>query len=65
MEGPRYYQFEDVLRCVQKAPDDIHWTTDRTEFDELIAMKKDSVLGPLEFHMVLTDVRGDWAPSSF
>ena len=36
----------DILRYVQKAPDDIRWTIDRTEFDELIAVKKDSAPGP-------------------
>ena len=46
VEGPRHHQFEDILRFVQKAPDDIRWTIDKTEFDELIAMKKDSAPGP-------------------
>ena len=32
---------------VQQAPDDIRWTIDKTEFDELIAMKKDSAPGPV------------------
>ena len=27
------------------APDDIRWTIDKTEFDELIALKKDSAPG--------------------
>ena len=46
VEGPRHHQYEHILRYVQKAPDDIHWTIDQTEFDELIATKKDSALGP-------------------
>ena len=46
VEGPTHHQYEDILRYVQKAPDDIRWTIDRTEFDELIAMKKDSAPGP-------------------
>ena len=46
VEGPRHHQHEDILRFVPKAPDDIRWTIDRTEFDELVAMKKDSALGP-------------------
>ena len=46
VEGPRHHQFEDILRFVQKAPDDIRWTVDKTDFDELIAMKKDSAPGP-------------------
>ena len=45
VEGPRHHQYEDILRYVEKAPDDIRWTIDRTEFDELIAMKKDSAPG--------------------
>ena len=41
VEGPGHHQYEDILQYVQMAPDDIRWTIDRTEFDELIAMKKD------------------------
>ena len=36
-EGSRHHQFENLLQYVQKAPDDIRWVTDRTEFDELIS----------------------------
>ena len=32
VEGPRHHQYEDILRYVQKAPDDIRWTINRTEF---------------------------------
>ena len=46
VDGLRHHQYEDILRFVQKAPDDIPWTIDRTEFDELIAMRKDSAPGP-------------------
>ena len=46
VEGPRHYQCENIQRYVQKAPDDIRWTIDRTEFDELTAVKKDSAPGP-------------------
>ena len=46
VEGPRHLQYENILRYVQKAPDDIRWTIDRTEFEELIALKKDSAPGP-------------------
>ena len=49
VEGPRHHQYTDILRYVQKASDDIGWTIDRTELDEL----------------ELTDVREDWAHSSF
>ena len=45
VEGPKHHQYENILRYVQKAPDDIRWTFDLTEFDELIALKKNSVLG--------------------
>ena len=30
----------------KKAPDDIRWTIDETEFDDLLALKKDSAPGP-------------------
>ena len=55
VEGPRHHQHEDILRFVQKAPDDIRWTIDKTEFDDLLALKKDS-----EFHMVPTGAPGVW-----
>ena len=34
------------MRFVQHAPDDISWTVDQAEFDELLALKKDSAPGP-------------------
>ena len=46
VEGPRHHQHEDILRYVQKAPDDIRWTIDETEFDDLFALKKDSAPSP-------------------
>ena len=46
MEGPRHHQHEDILRYVQQAPDDIRWTIDQAEFDDLLALKKDSAPGP-------------------
>ena len=46
MEGPRQHQHEESLRYVQQAPDDIRWTNDETEFDDLLALMKDSALGP-------------------
>ena len=46
VEGSRHDQYENILRYVQKAPDDIRWTIDRTEFDHFIALKKDSARGP-------------------
>ena len=45
-EGPRHHQHEDILRFVQHPPDDIRWTIDKTEFDDLLALKKDSAPGP-------------------
>ena len=45
-EGPRHHQFENLLQHVWKAPDDIRWVIDRNEFDELIALKKESARGP-------------------
>ena len=46
MEGPRHHQYEDNLRYVQQAPDDISRTVDQTEFDDFLALKKDSAPGP-------------------
>ena len=46
VEGPRHHQYENILRFVQKAPDDIRWTIDQTEFDEIVAFEKDSASGP-------------------
>ena len=45
MEGPRHHQHEDILRYVQQAPDDIRWTIDQAQFDDLLALKKDSAPG--------------------
>ena len=45
-EGPRHDQYEDIPLYVQKTPVDISWTINRAEFDELIALKKDSAPGP-------------------
>ena len=44
--GPETSPARKILRNVQKDPDDIRWTTDRTEFDELISLVKDSAPGP-------------------
>ena len=43
IEGPRHHQYERILRYVQKVPDDIRWTVDRTEFGELIDMNSSPV----------------------
>ena len=59
-EGPRHFQHEEILRFFQQAPDDINWTIDRAEFDDLLASKKDSVLDPT----VSTDVLVALARSS-
>ena len=40
VEGPRHHQHEDILRYVQQALDDIRWTIDHAEFDDLLAFKK-------------------------
>ena len=45
-EGPRHFQHEEILRFVRQAPDDINWTMDRAEFDDLLASKEDSAPGP-------------------
>ena len=40
-EGPRDPQYENILRYVQKALDDIRWVIDQNEFDELMASQKE------------------------
>ena len=66
VEGPRHQQSEDILRYVQKAPGDIRWTIDRSEFDDLIASKKDSAPGPDGIpYGVFISVREGWVASSF
>ena len=45
-EGPRHHQHEEIFRFVQQAHDDIKWTVDQAEFDDLLALKKDSAPGP-------------------
>ena len=45
-EGPRHHQHEDILRHIQQALGDISWTIDPGEFDNLLALKKDSAPGP-------------------
>ena len=40
VEGQRHHQYENVMRYVQKAPDDIRWVIDKNEFDELMATKE-------------------------
>ena len=46
IEGERHHLHEAILRCVQKAPDDIRCEIDRNEFDEVMAAKKESAPGP-------------------
>ena len=65
VEGPRHHQYEDILPYVQKPPDDIRWTIDRTGFDEFIALKKDSAPGPDGIPYGAYKCAGGWAPSSF
>ena len=41
-----HHQHEDILRYVEQALDDIRWTVDQAEFDDVLALKKDSAPGP-------------------
>ena len=56
-EGPRHHQYENILRYVQKAPDDIRWAIDKNEFDELMATRKESAPGPDGFRKAFAGVR--------
>ena len=61
-EGPRHHQYENILRYVQKAPDDIRWVIDKSEFDELMATEKEAAPGldgiPYSFYSVCGRVAG-------
>ena len=56
-EGPRHHQDDEISRIVQQAPDDINLTVDNAEFDDLLALKKETQLLTLtEFITVSTVV---------
>ena len=63
VEGPTNHQHEDVLRYVQQAPDDICWTN-KAEFDDLLALKKDSAPGPDGIPYGAYRCAGGWARNS-
>ena len=46
VEGQRHHHHENILRRVQKAPDDIRWVIGKSEFDELMATKTGVCGGP-------------------
>ena len=63
-KGPRHHQHEDILRYVHQAADDINWTIDQAEFDDLLALKKDSAPGPDGIPAVSACVLVVWVRSS-
>ena len=60
VEGERHQNLETILSYVQRAPDSICWEIDGNEFDERLAIKKESAPGPDGFHIASTDVREAW-----
>ena len=60
VEGERHHCLETILSYVQRAPDSICREIDRNEFDELLAIKKESAPGPDGFHTPSTDVPEAW-----
>ena len=44
-DGQRHHHCENILRHVQRTPDDISWVIDQNEFDEHMATMKESALG--------------------
>ena len=46
VQGPRHHQHGDIFPYVKQALEDIRWTIDKTEFDDLLALKNDSAPGP-------------------
>ena len=45
-ENKSHHAYETIPGFVQKAPEDIQWTIDKQEFNEIIATKKESPPGP-------------------
>ena len=60
VEGERHHCLETIFSYVQRAPDSICREIDRNEFDERLAIKKESAPGPDGFHIASTDVREAW-----
>ena len=46
IKDERHNEYETVLDNVQRATEDMQWTIDKQEFDEMLATKKESALGP-------------------
>ena len=46
VEGQRHHHYENILRYVQKAPNDIRCQVDRNKFDEPMVVKKESAPSP-------------------
>ena len=61
MAGLRHHQNEDIFRYVQQTLDDFNWTIDQTEFDDLLALKKDSAPGPDGIPYCVCRCAGGWA----
>ena len=59
-EGPRHHQYDNILRYVQKAPDDIRWVIDKNEFDELMASKNESAPAPDGIPYSFVKCAGGW-----
>ena len=57
-EDERHPAYETTLEFVQKASEDIQWSIDKQEFDEMIATKKQSAPGLMVSCTVFTDARG-------
>ena len=46
IKDERHNEYETILDHVQRAPEDMQWTVVKREFDEMLATKRESVLGP-------------------
>ena len=65
VEGEQHSCHVTILQYVQTAPDDFRWQMDRHEFDEMIATKRNLLQVQMGFRSAFTDVREDWALSSY
>ena len=46
IQDERHNEYETILDQVQRALEDMQWTINKQEFDEVLATKKESALGP-------------------
>ena len=60
-QGPRHHQYENVLRYVQEARNDIRWVIDKKQsLKNSWQQRRNLLLALMEFRTAFTDVREGW-----